>query len=136
MASFVKLATSTLPLSLLLFSQMTSAAPGMSEQQMQMMQQAQECFSKLDQSKFGELEAKGKKMEAEIKALCKAGKRDKAMSTAMKYSKEMNDDPQLKAMRKCSEQMKGMMGDMPGSSFGSSSSTKQQKKEAHICDDM
>ncbi|WP_316366549.1 hypothetical protein [Candidatus Thiodiazotropha sp. CDECU1] len=136
MTSPLKQLTKYIPVALIFFSQITPAAPGMSEQQMQQMQQrmlqAQECFNKLDKSKFDELEAKGKKMEAEIKALCKAGKRDKAMSTAMKYGQEMHNDPQLKAMRKCGEHMQGMMDNMPGSF----SPPTSEEKDGHICDDM
>lgn len=139
MAPFVKQLSRSIPaVVILLFSQIIQAAPGMNEQQMQQMQQmmlqAQECFNKLDKSKFNELEAKGKKMEAEIKALCKAGKRSKAMSTAMKYGKEMHNDPQLKEMRKCGEHMQGMMANMPQPFIPPTS--EDSDKEGHICDDM
>ena len=139
MAPFVKQLSRSIPaVVILLFSQITQSAPGMNEQQMQqmqqMMQQAQKCFSKLDQSKFKELEAKGKRMHADIEALCKAGKRDKAMSTAMKYSKEMDNDPQLKEMRKCSEKMEGMMTNMPQTYMPPTS--EDSEKDVHICDDL
>jgi 3'-phosphoadenosine 5'-phosphosulfate (PAPS) 3'-phosphatase len=124
---------------LLLIAQISQAAPpGMSEQQMQQMmmqaQEAQKCFSKLDQSKFDELEAKGKKMQAEIKALCAAGKRDKATSTVMKYSKEMQNDPHLKAMRKCGELMAGSMAGMP--QLNMLPTEDSQEEAGHICDDI
>ncbi|MES9969585.1 MAG: hypothetical protein ABW092_06090 [Candidatus Thiodiazotropha sp.] len=138
MISYLKKPTLYLPAVLLLFSQISLAVQGMNEQQMQQMQQmmlqAQECFNKIDQSKLKELEAKGKKMETEIKALCKAGKRDKAMSTAMKYSKQMHNDPQLKEMRKCSEKMQGMMEAMPQPFIPSTS--EDSDEDVHICDDM
>ncbi|MES9817272.1 MAG: hypothetical protein ACH255_13720 [Candidatus Thiodiazotropha sp.] len=114
------------------------AAPGMSEQQMQQMmmqaQEAQKCFSKIDQSQLDELEAKGKKMEADIKALCAAGKRDKAMSAAMKYSKQMYNDPKMKEMRKCGEMMKDMMAGMPQPHMPPT--VEEREQAGHICDDI
>ncbi|MBT2991222.1 MAG: hypothetical protein KME65_19855 [Candidatus Thiodiazotropha sp. (ex Ctena orbiculata)] len=125
-------------LMLMFFTQTTYAAPGMSEQQMQQMmlnaQKAQACFSEFDKSTFDELEAKGKKMEADIKALCAAGKRDEAMSTAMKYSKQMHNDPKMKEIRKCGEMMEGAMAGMPQPYMPPTD--EEQEKDGHICDDM
>jgi mannitol-specific phosphotransferase system IIBC component len=123
---------------LLILTQIGHAAPGMSDQQMQQMmlkaQEAQKCFSKLDRSKFDEIEAKGKKMQAEIKALCDAGKRDKAMSTAMEFSKQMENDPLTIEMRKCSEMMDGAMGGMPQSFMPTAEDGEED--EGHICDNI
>lgn len=98
----------------LMFPYFVHANPtGMSSEQMQQMMKqaeaAQACMAKVDQSKLEALEVKGKKMQAEIKSLCTAGKRDKAMSTAMEYSMQMKNDPALKEMSKCGEMMQGMM---------------------------
>ena len=120
------------------FQATNAEAQGMSEEQIQQMilqtQAAQECFGEIDQSAFAELEAKGKKMEAEIKALCAEGKRDEAMSTAMKYGMEMQNDPQIKEMRKCGEMMQGMMDNMPQPYMPPS--TDDSEDGGHICDDM
>ncbi|MEW8393471.1 MAG: hypothetical protein AB2651_16970 [Candidatus Thiodiazotropha sp.] len=123
---------------LIFLAQTAHAAPGMSEQQMQQMmlnaEKAQQCFSKFKKSDFDELEAKGKKMESEIKALCAAGKRDEAMSTAMKYSKQMYSDPKMKEIRKCGELMQGATAGMPQAYMPP---TEEEQDEAgHICDDM
>ena len=133
------LRTITVLLMLSCFSTASTAGPGgMSEEQMQqMMQQAekmQQCYGNIDQSAFKQLEAKGKAMEAEIKALCAAGKRDEAMSTAMKYGMEMQNDPQLQQMRKCGEMMKDMMAGMPQPYIPNM--PVEDDKDSHICDDM
>lgn len=118
-------------------AQSAHAAPGMNEQQMQQMmldaQKAQACFSKFDKATFDEIEAKGRKMESEIKALCAAGKRDEAMSTAMKYGKQMHNDPKMKEIRKCSELMQGAMAAMPQPFMPP---TEEDREAGHICDDM
>lgn len=88
----------------------------MSEQDMQkMMEQAQKmqaCMEQVDQSQLAGLEQRSKEFEAELKALCDAGKRDKAQQKAMEYGKEMMDNPALKQMRKCGEMAEGMMTKM------------------------
>lgn len=135
MVPFIKQSLLYIGFTLLTLAQGAHGAPGMNDQQMQqMMMQAQECFSKLDQSKFKELEARGKQMEADIKALCKAGKRDQAMNTAMKYGKEMQDDPQLKALRECGKKLEGMMASMPQPY--TPPIDEEGEKGGHVCDDM
>ena len=113
-------------------------AQGLSEEQMQqMMQQAgamQECFKNVDQSALQGLEAKGRKMESEIEALCAAGKRDAAMRAAMQYSQEIQSDPQLQEMRKCSELMQGMAANMPIPYAPTIPDVKD--KDRHLCDQM
>lgn len=120
----------------LIFPNFVQANPtGMSPEQMQQMMKqaeaAQACMEKVDQSKLEALEVKGKKMQAEIKALCKAGKRDKAMSTAMEYSMEMKNDPALKEMSKCGEMMQGIMP-KPYSPV----ETGPDGKPSHVCDNI
>ncbi len=83
------------------------------DQMMQQAKAAQECFAKIDQSNFEALEARGKGMESEIRALCSAGKRDEAMSIAIKYGKEFNASAEMQDIRKCSELMQYMMANMP-----------------------
>lgn len=119
---------------LTLFTMISIAGPGMSQEQMQQMMQAQACFENIDQSKFKDLEAKGKQMEQEIKALCEAGKRDEAESTAIKYGMEMNNDPALQEMKKCGELMQGMMAQME--SFLPSVPEVNENDDSHLCDDM
>ena len=117
----------------------TASAQGMSEEQMQQMmqnaQKMQECFGNIDESAYKELEAKGRQMESEIKALCDAGKRDEAMTTAMKYGMEMQNDPQIQQMRKCGEMMKDMMAGMP-QPYIPNMPTDDEEEMDHICDGM
>lgn len=120
-----------------LFSVTTTVSAMSDEQMQQMMQQAQEaqkCFAKLDQSKFKGIENKGKKMESEIRSLCKAGKRDEAMSTAMIFSREIHNDPDLKALRECSEMMQGAMAQMPQPFMPPT--TDELERAGHVCDDF
>ena len=88
----------------------------MSEEDMQRMmelaQKMQTCMEQVDQSQLEGLEQRSKEFEAELKALCDAGKRDEAQAKAMAYSKEMMDNPALKQMRKCGEMSQGMMTKM------------------------
>jgi len=132
MATFTK----AFVLSLMIPCLVVHANPtGMSEAQMQqMMKQAeamQACMTKVDQSQLKALEAKGNKMQSEIKALCAAGKRDKAMSTAMEYSMQMKNDPALKEMSKCGEMMQGMMP-KPYSPIEEG----PDGKPSHVCDSI
>ncbi len=120
----------------LLFPYFVQANPtGMTQEQMQQMMKqaeaAQACMAKVDQSKLEALEVKGKKMQAEIKALCTAGKRDKAMSTAMEYSMQIKNDPALKEMSKCGEMMQGMMP-KPYSPIEAG----PDGKPSHVCDNI
>lgn len=121
---------------LLTTTQTVFAGPqGNQEHMQQMAQKVQECFAKFDESSFNVLEAKGKKMESEIKALCAEGKRDEAMSTAMKYGMEFNNDPTMIEMRKCSKLMEEMMGgNMPKPYMPPS--PEDEEDGGHICDDM
>ena len=56
-------------------------------QQMDMgkMQEAMACMKGIDRSSLEGLEEEGKKMEAEVAALCRNGKRDEAEDKAMEY---------------------------------------------------
>jgi predicted lipoprotein len=124
-------------LALLLISLSAHSVPpgaAMTEEQMQqMMKQAeamQKCFGKIDQSAFQALEAKGKKMETEIKAYCRAWKRAKAESTAMKYGKEMAASKEIQAMKKCGAMAQQMMAQIP------MIAPDDVNRSGHVCDNM
>ena len=73
-------------------------------------------------------------MEKEIKALCDSGKRDEAMSVAMKYGKEFSESAEMKEMQKCGELMQEMMAGvqmpfMPAEPY-------EANDDEHICDGM
>ncbi|MDX1519091.1 MAG: hypothetical protein R3318_03135 [Gammaproteobacteria bacterium] len=109
-------------------------AGGMTEEQMQqMMQQAEEmqkCFAKIDPSAMKKLETRGRAMDAEVRALCKSGKRDDAQKAAMKYAKEISSSRELQAMKKCGKMAENMMTQM------SMLSPDEITKSGHICDNM
>ena len=106
---------------------------GMSEDMMQMLEQAQKaqaCMEEIDTSEFDRLEQEGAKMEQEIDALCASGKREQAQDKAIAYSKEMMAMPAMQKMRECSEMMRGMLPDMPFDNF------EEEFKNKNICDEM
>lgn len=104
----------------------------MSDEQMQQMMEGagkmQECMAKVDQKAMDALTAKGEKVNAEIKKLCAAGKRDEAQKKAMDYGKEMAASKEMQAMQKCGAMAQGMMPQHPGPGDG--------KKPGHVCDGM
>jgi Skp family chaperone for outer membrane proteins len=106
---------------------------GTSEDMTKMLEQAmkaQACMQDIDTSEFEKLEQEGKKMQAEIKALCAGGKRDQAQDQAIAYSKEMMALPAMQKMRECSELMRGMLPKMPFDNF------EEEFKNKNICDEM
>ena len=102
---------------LFIYSTTLQAGQGMSEQEMQhMMEQAQkmqECMARIDQSAMEAQAAKAEKVHKEMKALCDAGKRDKAQNLAIDYGNEVSKSKVMKEMKKCSEMADGMMQQMP-----------------------
>jgi uncharacterized protein YaaN involved in tellurite resistance len=102
--------------------------PGMSEADMQKMEQMQACMEKIDEAKLQEIERRSHQIEAEIEALCAGGKRAEAQEKAMAFGKEMTNDPTMQAMSKCGEMMKGMMPNVPYTDQGKDASGH------HVCD--
>jgi len=102
--------------------------PGMSEADMQKMEQMQSCMEKIDEAKLKAIEQRSSQVEAEIKSLCAGGKRAEAQAKAEAFGKEMANDPTVQAMGKCGEMMKGMMPKMPYMDQGKGASSH------HVCD--
>ena len=117
------------PLCLLLTGSALAAGGQMTDEQMQQMmentQKMQDCMSGIDPSAMRSLEEKGRKLDAEVKALCAAGKRKEAQDKAIAYGKEMSATKEMKQMQKCGEMMQqspAFRGNMePG-------------KGGHVCD--
>lgn len=137
MTSYSKITAILLSYLLLLPAAITHAAgtDGMSEEQMQkMMQNArkmQECFENIDRSAFEKLEKEGKRVEAEVEALCESGKRDEAQARAVAYGREISESEEMQEIQKCGAMMEGMMDNMPimmQESF-------DEEKHGHICDE-
>lgn len=98
------------------------------QQMMEQMQKMQACMQNIDQSRLPELERKSRLIEAEIKSLCAKGKRDQAEQRALDFAKEIEQDKDLQAMRKCGEMMQGVMPQMPFVDDEQSTGT------THICE--
>ena len=77
------------------------------QKMMQVMQEVQQCMSKIDQSKLNELQARSEQAQQEIDSLCAQGKRDKAQKRAMAFGREIVSDPTMKQMRTCGEIAQG-----------------------------
>jgi hypothetical protein len=101
-------------------------------QQMDMgkMQEAMACMKDIDQSALKGLDEEGKKMKAEVEAMCRSGNRDAAQDKAMEYGKEIMNRPEMKKMRECSKMMAGMMPKMPFENL------EEESKNRHICDEF
>jgi hypothetical protein len=120
-------------------STVLAQAQGINEADMQkMMQQAQKmqaCMANVDRSKLKELENRGRQLEAEINELCAAGKRDEALSKAMREGLKLSNDPAVKAMRECATLMPDMSSMMPSIPYiGTNDGNDKDKSGGHICD--
>lgn len=112
--------------------------PGMSQEQVQqMMQQVQKmqaCFSRVDQQALMDVGEKAKQMEAQLKSLCRAGKRDQAQTEAVEFGKSLDQDPNLLALRECGKEAQGMLdGMVPPMDFPTS---EEALADNHICDNL
>ncbi len=108
---------------------------GMTEAQMQqLMQQAQtmqNCMANIDQAELETFQQKAQAMDAEVKTLCSAGKRDAAMARAMAFGKETAQSNIMQDMKKCGEGMKNMLPNLPKTAQPTDTSGKPR----HICDE-
>ncbi len=108
-------------------------SPGMSEkemqQMMQQMQNMQKCMQNIDQSEMKALEQRAKKFEKEVRSLCKKGQRDQAQKQAISFGTEMSKTPVMQKMKKCGEQMTGVMKKMPFAKIVTDYSNR------HVCDE-
>lgn len=100
------------------------------QQMMQQAQQMQQCMANIDQAELEAFQQKAEEMDAEVKALCAAGKRDAAMARAMAFGKESMNSKVIQDMQKCGEGMKDMMPNLPRSAQPHDDESEPQ----HICD--
>ena len=99
---------------------------------MQAVQEMQQCMVKVDQRELRKLEQETKEMEAEFRALCGQGERDKAQKEAIRFSKKMMMNPTLMQMKECGEITKGFV---PEGAMEEQDETFDSSKD-HVCDDM
>ncbi|MGZ5001121.1 MAG: hypothetical protein ACXV7F_12555 [Methylomonas sp.] len=106
---------------------------GMDEAAMQqMMQQAekmQTCMENIDQAEMDAFQRNAEQMQAEVDALCAAGKRDAANARAMKFGQEAASNKTMQQMKKCGEGMQGML---PKVAAAAADDAGRQPR--HICD--
>lgn len=123
---------------LFLLSPAVVSAQSMNQQDMQNMmaqvQEVQACMQTIDQDELNKLQQDSKVFEAEVKSLCKDGKRDEAQDKALAYSKEVMNSPAMDTMRKCTENLsgalKGMMPDL------SPEKIAKDFSDRHVCDEV
>ncbi|WP_305906619.1 hypothetical protein Q9L42_020080 [Methylomarinum sp. Ch1-1] len=100
------------------------------QQMMQQMQNMQRCMQGIDQAEMKALEQRGRTMEAELRGLCAQGKREEAQTAALEFAMETAENSALQTMKKCGEQMQGLLPDLP---LGPS---RNDLKDRHVCDGM
>lgn len=100
------------------------------ENMMNNLQGMETCMQSIDKNKLDELKRGAERVESEVDALCRAGKRSQAQAMAVSYGKEMANDPTMQAMMKCIEPMKGMMKSVPMMPFDE----VMENSDAHVCD--
>ncbi len=124
-----------IPVMLLLVTVIAQGYQGMSEADMQRMmqgmQESQACMQGIDQARLDAFSQRAEQVESEVKALCARGERDAAEKKGLAFAREVNTDPDIQKMRKCGEQMRGMMPSMPF--MDQAGSTDASGK--HICDE-
>lgn len=79
---------------------------------MAQMQEMSVCIASIDQNEMKALENDTIKFSAEMRGLCKDGKRDEAQQRAITFSKKMMGSSTLKTMQKCTDNMPASMRNM------------------------
>ena len=101
------------------------------QQMMQQAQQMQQCMANIDQAELEAFQQKAEEMDAEVKALCAAGKRDAAMARAMAFGKESMNSKVMQDMQKCGEGMKDMMPNL----LRTAQPRDDESEPRHVCDE-
>lgn len=100
------------------------------ENMMNNLQGMETCMQSIDKNKLDELKSGAERVESEVDAMCRAGKRSQAQARAVSYGKKMANDPTMQAMMECVEPMKGMMKSVPMMPFDE----VMENSDAHVCD--
>jgi len=103
------------------------------QQMMAAMQAMQQCMAGLDENSLQRLEARGDRMDGEIRALCAAGKRDEAQRKAVAFSAEFMSDPAARTMQACAERLAEQMESqmIPSMRF----MDLDDESDTHVCDE-
>jgi hypothetical protein len=97
------------------------------EEMNRMMMQMESCMENIDEARMDALQGRSDQVNAEIRALCAQGKRDKAQQRAVAFGREMAADPTVKQMRRCGEMMQGMLPELDYM-------TEEEARAGHVCD--
>lgn len=112
---------------------------GMTEEQMQQMMQSMmgmaNCYQNIDQEKLDALSREAEAKHRELKALCAAGKRDKAQQEAITYGLKYMQSDEYKQIKACGEMAQGMMPKLPDYSVYHSKNDANASSR-HVCDDL
>lgn len=95
---------------------------------MQRIQQFQACIEQLDQSALAAIDRRSMTVDAEIRALCARGERDKAQEKAAAWAREAEAAPVVREMIRCGEIMKDRIPDFP------SMGLEEEYAGRHVCD--
>jgi hypothetical protein len=110
-------------------------APQVTEEQMKAMQEyaqkMQACMANVDMQA---LEARASALEAEVKTLCAAGKRDEAQERATAYGMEMAQSAEMKGMRECADLSSPLLQPQP--TAGVPDEVAEDVQSMHVCDSL
>ena len=104
--------------------------PAQMQQMIQNSGEMQKCLSRIDKSAIQALALKGEQVEAQVKALCKAGNSAQARAETMAFMREVNASSDMQAMKKCAAMNPIMMQLMPLLDEGAG----KNGKDIQICD--
>lgn len=97
---------------------------------MQSANQMQACYEAAGgEEGMKELEARGRKLQTEVEALCAAGERDKAQAHAQAEADRMMQDPRAAKLQKCAQDLSGKLPFMQ-----ELSDPESYLASNHICD--
>jgi protein tyrosine phosphatase (PTP) superfamily phosphohydrolase (DUF442 family) len=118
----------------LLFAAFDVTAQSFSEQEVEQMKDdakvIESCISRIDQTEYKGLQRRINAAQGEVKMLCQSGQRDKAMTVAIEFAREIASDKNLQAMRECSQMIGRPLPPLPYQE------QDLKDKAEHICADM
>lgn len=98
------------------------------EKMMEQAEKMEQCLQGIDERALDQFSARSEKIEAEIRTLCRAGKRSEAQRVAIDFGREVAASKEMQKLRECASIMRGMGGATP-------LPTPKELERRHICDD-
>lgn len=96
---------------------------------MQKMQAMQQCMESIDQAQLQELQNRSEQFKQQVDTLCVDGKRDQAQKLAMRFAKEIGNNPSMKKMKECSKLAQGAIPGM------NQVFEEKDYSQYHVCDE-